>query len=256
MTWDHERVEELLSGFVLDALDEDDRELAERALAEHVPGCARCREAFDAFREVAGDLALGAPPARPPEVLGARLRRETRQGPAFTGRRWGWVAAGVAVALIGGLGGWNVTLAGRLGDAETRQRWIVDAVGALGNPQAGVIPLEGDVQGRVHLLYAPGSHRMYLVASGMRRPERGVYHVWMRRGGKVWSGGTFVPREGVVMLRLEHEPGSLDQVMVTEEAAEDVPSPTASPLAQTEVLVVSPTPSPSPTVTPTSTPTG
>ena len=252
MSWDHERVEELLASYVLGGLDEDDRVLAERALAEHVPDCGTCREAFEGFREVAGDLALAAPPAPPPDTLTARLRRETRARGAFAGRWSGWVAAGVAVAMVGALGGWNVMLTGRLDDAETRQRWVADAVGTLGDPRAGVIPLEGEGQGRVHILYAPGSRRMYLVASGMRRPERGVYHVWLVRAGKVWSGGTFVPREGVVMLRVEQEPGMLDEVMVTHEQTEDAPSPTASPLAWATVQ----TPAASPTPTPSPTPTG
>ena len=112
-----------------------------------------------------GDLALAAPQATPPETLWARLRRETRRSPAgFLGRRMGLVSAGLAVAIVGALGGWNMTLAGRLSEAETHQRWLVDALGTLGNPETGLVPLEGEMQGRVSILLSPDSRGMYLVA--------------------------------------------------------------------------------------------
>ena len=61
MSWDHERVEELLAAHALGGLDAEDAALAERALEEHVPDCERCRRAWDGYREVAADLALAAP---------------------------------------------------------------------------------------------------------------------------------------------------------------------------------------------------
>jgi hypothetical protein len=251
MSWDHERVQELLAALVLDGLDADERGLAERAIVEHLPSCGSCRIAFEELRGVAGDLALAAPAAAPPDTLRARLQRAVR--PTSRLGRWGgWVAASVAIAIIGALSGWNLMLTDRLGDAETRQRWLVDAVGALGSPDAGVVPLQGSGHEHIQLLISPGSPGMYVVGSGMRNPEEGVYHVWLVRANHVWSAGTFVPKQGVAMLRVEEDPATLEQVMVTQEATEDAPSPTASPVAQ--VVLVSPSPTATPTVTATATP--
>ena len=60
MTWDHERVEQLLAGHALGVLDDDEAALAERALVEHVPECSRCRRALSEYEALAGDLALAA----------------------------------------------------------------------------------------------------------------------------------------------------------------------------------------------------
>lgn len=231
MSWDHERVEELLAGYVLRGLDPEDAALAERALIEHVPGCGPCRRALEDFRLVAGDLALAAPAARPPDTLRARLRRTVAPEPGG-GRRWaGLAASGLAAALLAGAVGWNVSLAARLDDAETRQRLLVDAVSTLGHPEAGVVPLHGSVRGRMALLFLPGEDRMYLVATNMPEPERGVYRVWLVSGGRVRSAGTFVPRGGVVMVGVEGAPEELERVMVTHEPSADSPTPSASPVA-------------------------
>ncbi|HWC32673.1 MAG TPA: anti-sigma factor, partial [Actinomycetota bacterium] len=61
MSWDHERVEELLAGYVLGGLDDEDAALASRAVLEHVPECERCRRSLEEYRLVAGDLGLAAP---------------------------------------------------------------------------------------------------------------------------------------------------------------------------------------------------
>lgn len=247
MTWDHDRVQELLAGHTLGGLDRDEAELAERAAAEHLPGCDTCRDAFEGFRAVAGDLALAAPIVPPPDTLRARLGRSIRRPPAAT--RWGgWVAAGVAVMLLGALSGWNVLLTGRLNEAETRQRWLVDAVGSLGDPGSGVVSLQGAGRGTIRVLIAPGTHRMYVVGSGMRKPREGAYHVWLVRAERTWSAGTLLPRHGVAMLRVEEDPATVDQVMVTHETADEPPTPTASPVAQAVLATpaASPTPGPSP----------
>ena len=43
LTEDHEQLEELLAGYALLALSEEDAARADRILTEHVPGCALCR---------------------------------------------------------------------------------------------------------------------------------------------------------------------------------------------------------------------
>lgn len=247
MSWDHERVEELLAGYALGGLEGDDRGLAERAVAEHLPGCRRCRETLDDFRTIAGDLALAAPAAAPPDLLGARLSRTVAPVPSPAARRTSWAMVGAAVVAFGLLSGWNVLLSDRLGDAEVQQRWMAEAVATLGSPDAGVVALEG--VGQIHLLWAPDADRMYLVASGMESVDEGVYHVWLVNQDGWRSAGTFVPDEGVAMVPMDEDPGTFEEIVITHEETEDVPTPSASPLAHGTVVqpTVAPlTPSPTP----------
>ena len=250
MSWDHERVEELLAGYALAGLDGDDRGLAERAIAEHLPDCPRCRETLDAFRAIAGDLALAAPPTTPPDLLGSRLSRTIAPAPSLGARRASWAMVGAAVVALGLLSGWNVMLSDRLGDAEVRQRWMAEAVATLGSPDAGVLSLDGSVEGQIHLLWAPDAERMYLVASGMSPVEQGVYQVWLVDDEGWRSGGTFVPEEGVAMLPMDEDPGTFQEIVITHETSEDAPTPSATPLAhgtvvQPTVAPASPSPTPS-----------
>jgi hypothetical protein len=259
MSWDdHDRVEELLAGIALGGLDPDDASLGERALVEHVPGCPACRSALDDFREIAGHLALAAPAMSPPETLGASLRRAVAME-RRTGRRWtSWATAGAALLVVGALSAWNVMLFDRLNDTEHRQVRLVDAVSALGHPEAGVVPLSGSVEGRIQLLYVPGEGQAFLVASGMPKPDRGLYRVWLRGGDTMWHAGSFVPERGVVVIQLEPTADAFEHVLVTMEPNGDSPTPSAPPVAEGAVLISPPTPEPSPTAltpSPTASPT-
>jgi hypothetical protein len=233
MTWDHDRVEELLAGQALGGLDLEDAELAERALLEHVPGCERCRAALEDFRMLAGDLALEAPPARPPDTLRARLRREVANAPGGRPQRWvGWTAMAAGLVLVGSLSGWNLMLNSRLSDTESQQTALVDAVSTLGHPEGGVVPLEGPLQGRLSLLYVPDDHKMYLVASGLRRPSEGVYRVWLEADDRTVAAASFVPKKGAVMLPVERSLEGVRRVIITHERSSTDPMPKASPLAE------------------------
>ena len=224
MTWDHERVEELLASMVLGGLDPEDAALADRAMAEHVPGCDRCSSAIRGFREVAGDLALLAAPAPPPDLLARRvtgLARAPRRRPA------GWVAAGVAVVALAGLSTWTVALDRRLERAETRQAWVLDALSEVGTPEVAVLRLRGQT-GRISVLQDRTGDQHYLLASGL--PE-GTYQVWMVGQGGTWSPGTFDAAHGAAMVPVKTDMDKWHTVMVTEAPEGPAPEPTVSPLA-------------------------
>ena len=66
MSIDHEPIEELLAGYVLQGLSGEDAAEADRLLGEHVPDCEQCRDTLDAFHAVTGDLATAVAPMTPP----------------------------------------------------------------------------------------------------------------------------------------------------------------------------------------------
>jgi hypothetical protein len=238
MSWDHERVEELLAAHALGALEGDDAALVERALLEHVPECQRCRRAHDAFLAVAGDLALDAPPVEPPEALRARLLRTIRARRTRIPRRArAWLtgaAAAVALAGLAGLTSWNLMLADSLGDTRLRQGWLVDAMTTLGDPSSEVVPLAGGTDVRAALMYVQGRDGLYLVAAHLPETE-GVYRVWFVAESKSWSPGVLETDFGTAMLPVRTSIQQWDTVMLTEEPDTDSPTPAASPLVSASV---------------------
>jgi hypothetical protein len=231
VTWEHQRVQELLAAHVLGGLQGEDAALAERALVEHVPRCEQCRRAHDELRAVAGDLALAATPARPPDLLWARLRRTVAPSER---RRLAPVAAAGVLAGVVALAGWNVVLGHRLGRTEEQQAMLADAVTSVGHPSSTAVPLSGRGDQRVMLLHVPGEDVMYLV--GTRLPDSsGVYRVWLVGGGRTWSPGTLHPERGVALLRVQTDPSGWDTVMVTEEPSDEAPSPVVSPMVSARV---------------------
>ncbi|MFT7837698.1 anti-sigma factor [Saccharothrix sp. BKS2] len=137
--------EELAVGFAMHALEPDE----EARLRDHLPGCARCREAIRATEEVTAALGASVPQLDPPPRLRARLMAAVEQEPQESGpravaepvvletrrRRGGtWrrvlaAAAGVAVLAAGGVAGVRLD---RLGDEVAAQGERADRLeGAL-----------------------------------------------------------------------------------------------------------------------------
>lgn len=235
MTWNHGTVEELLAGHALRALDPEDGALAERALVEHVPDCARCRRALDAYRAVAGDLALATAPVEPPPVLWAGLRRLTEPRPRAAAPWLGRaaVAAAVAAALVG-LAAWNLLLAERLDRAAATQALMADAVAAVGRPDASVVVMEAPRGTRASMIYVHEDRSAYLVASGLPEPE-GVYQLWLVTEGGVLSRGTFRPHGGLALVRTLADVEGIRAVMVTEEPMGGSVRPTGRPVIEADI---------------------
>ncbi len=234
MSWEHERVEELLASYVLDGLDAEDQALAERALLEHVPGCERCRGSLDGFRMVAGDLALAAPAAPPPDTLLPRLRRS----PPRPRRGWiGWGLGATAAVVLIGMSAWSLTLvaglSGRLDEAQRTQGWLVDALSTATHPSSRVLALDGTAGVQVSVLSVPGSEHSYLMATNLPDPSF-TYHVWFRGGGKTWHAGTLDVIHGWAMMPVETNPDRWETVLLTDEPRAN-PVPKASPLVSATV---------------------
>lgn len=219
MTWDHTRVEQLLAGNALGVLAPDEAALAERALVEHVPECLRCRRALGEYEALAGDLALAAPPAAPPDGLrrrvlrGARLSsRRSLRAPALTR----WLGAAAAIVAVAALAGWNVLLVGRLDRAEARQGLVVEAVAAVGRPDASVVPMTGPAGVRAAMIYLHDTNESYFVAAGLTEPA-GDYQLWLVNPEGWTSLGTFEPQGGIALVRSAATVEDIREVVVTQE---------------------------------------
>jgi hypothetical protein len=228
MTWEHERVEELLAGHALGGLDPEDASLAERALEEHVPECESCRRAWDGYREVAADLALAAPAIQPTDTLDARVRRSLRRSDRV---RPLTAAATAAAAVLVAFSGFSMIRAGQLGDrldeAEATQNSLFDAVTTVAHPAHETVPLTGDSDAGAALYYVPGEERSVLMAKNLPTP-RHQYHVWFSSNGEVWHAGVLDVESGRAVLRCRTDPSKWDAVMLVDQPGR--PEPSASPL--------------------------
>lgn len=235
MIEDHERIEELLAGHALLALDGEDAAAADRLLAEHVPSCPACLRTVADLRIVAGDLGLAADPASPPDLVLARIHRGLRDRAMRRRSSLGSiavVAAGV-LALVA-MGALSVTMMGRANDAEDERTLALELVSLMRSP--GVDPVSVDPQGGTPTsssfvgVPAPDVRSFYLAADVCPEPRPGhAYQLWLGRDGSFTrAGDMFVPSGGSVLIKLTVDVTRYDEVWITEEA---VGTPPSSPSA-------------------------
>ena len=233
MTLDHERIDELLAGYALRALDDGDREEADRLLAEHVPSCARCRTTLLDFQAVAGELSLAAPPADPPELLLPRLRRDIAAPDAISRQRRpvsAWITTAVAVA-IAGLTSWNAILNNQLGHVRANFSSITDAVTFMSQPDSTEVGLPATAEGGSDMVMSstPEERSVWLVGSHIPTPPAGTsYVLWLGKDGRYDRRNSFLPVDGQVVVHFTFNPLLYDEVLVTEEdplATGSEPSP-------------------------------
>lgn len=224
MNVDHERVQELLAGFVLHALDPDQLRETEDLRATHLPGCDACREAMEAFEAAAGELGLAAGSRTPPKLLERRLRRQL-EAPR-TGRRWvALLPAATSVAVAAGLLMWNAQLTTRIGHAEQRQAASAEVLSAVSHPTSKVVslPLEGvhaassGAPAQLAAATIPGRSVLYVFGSMPAPSNGGVYTVWLGRSGRYVNVAAFVPEKGSVLLTLRVNPSNYERLLITEE---------------------------------------
>lgn len=231
MSWEHERVEELLAVHALGGLDPADAELAERAIAEHLPGCDACRRAWDDYRVVASDLALAAPAMEPPETLEVRIRRRVEERPRRTmARTLGAAAAAILIGVTAATAIRSLDLADRVSAAERQEDSLFGALRTISHPSKETVEMADgpEMDRRVAAYYVPGERRMFIVAEGLPRP-RHAYHVWCLGSSGSWHGGVLRVENGHGMLQLRTDPEKWDAILLTDERVAG-PSPHSSPL--------------------------
>jgi hypothetical protein len=225
LTQDHERIDELLAGYALLALSGPDAEEADRLLSEHVPSCARCHATLSDLQALSGDLALAADPVAPPDTLLPRLHRAIDEVPLAgrPPRRGALVALAASVLALVAMGGLSFTLGNRLTDAETRAGTALEILSLMRSPGAEPVSLspQGETPASSGLVEvsAPNVRRLYLASERCPEPAPGkAYQLWLGGGGTwVAVGEMFRPEGGVVLLELEVDTSTYDEIWITEE---------------------------------------
>ena len=232
MSEDHERIDELLAGYVLLSLSGEDAAEADRILAEHVPSCGRCRATLNELQAVSGDLALTAAPVDPPETLLPRIHRAIDEVPLAgrTPRRGALVAVAASAVALVALGGLSLVLGNRLSDAQTRAGTALEILSAMRSPGAQPVNVtpqdETPPESGMVEVSAPDVRRLYIAAEYCPEPAPGrAYQLWLGNDDG-WEpvGEMFWPEDGVVLLELEVDVARYDEIWITEESAGPPPS--------------------------------
>lgn len=218
---DHERIDELLAGYVLRSLTGADADEADRLLSDHVPSCDDCRRTLDDFQVVTADLGLAAEPVPPPETVLPRLHRDLDpRAPRRRPMQMLAVAAGVVVVV--GLAGLTVSQNIRANNADLRADSLANAVQLAARPDARMVEV-----GPVQEISAPGERQLYVMGEGVPMPPPGsVYRVWLVADGEPSFVGDFVPDAGQVFLEIPFDPERDDDLWIS---IEPVDAPTAAP---------------------------
>ena len=235
MQQEHDRIEELLAGYVLRSLSGEDAREADRLLSEHVPDCVSCRATVSDFQAVMGELALGADPVPPPEMLLPRLHRE--MGPPGRRRRPVAVAAAAAsIVAVVGMAGLAVSQGIRASNANDRARLYSEALALSSRSDASTVSLVGpDASGGttqpVIEVTAPGVEVVYLICHDVEPPSPGMeYRIWLGSAGSFRYVDRFEPDPGLSVLRIQFDPANVDQILITEEPV-DRPATQLDPAA-------------------------
>jgi Anti-sigma-K factor rskA len=217
VTGSHDANQELLAGYVLRSLSGDDAVEADRILTEHVPTCPECRATLEAFQAVAGDLALDAPAAAPPDTLRARLQRDLEPRE----RSWRWnpgriVAVAASVVLVVGVGGIAATQlrnGGGLVSGEGLARASLQDVTNAATSQDATTQALGPAKEIV----APATEKLYVYGSDIPLPPAGtVYRLWSGTADQATYIGDFLPSEdGTVLLEITLDAASVGTLLVT-----------------------------------------
>ncbi len=219
MTADHDRIDELLAGYVLRSLSGADAVEADRLLSDHVPACRPCRATLDDFRELTGELAVATDPFVPPETLLPRLHRELGPRPSRRTGAMQVAAVAASVALIVGLAGVALTQGRRAGDREARAADMAAALDMARRPDASLVPV-----GPMTEISAPGEGHFYLYGRGVPAPRAGMtYRVWLVVDDTVTYAGDLAYDAGTIFLIVDADPATVQDLMITAEPEDATP---------------------------------
>jgi anti-sigma-K factor RskA len=229
-------VHELAAGYVLNALDDEER----RVFEAHLGRCTVCEEELASLRQAAAALAYAAASPLPAAELRARLLEEAGAArmpapvvplrhrlrpytvPAFAGV----ALAAAAAALVLGL--WAASLSGKLDDERSARGALSDLVAGVARGDLARLPLRG-VGGAAFVNHSGGA---VLVVSGVRAAPTGrAYEIWVVNGMKATPAGLF--GGGTAVVPLLAPVGKGERIGVTLERAGGAKTPSGPLLFET-----------------------
>lgn len=244
------QTEEILVSYALDILDEDERQAFEIQISRD----PALRASVAAWRQRVHQLALSAPVLAPsPQVkqqLMARVRATKQPAVAASAQpsRWRSLAWGLTLALVMGLGGWNISLRNqnaalqaenasltnniateriarvRMTDQLVQADQAMDFLAAK-TTTARVLSGTASAPSAAGTMYMqPGNRSAVLIIDGLEPlPAGRTYQFWLARAdGKPIPSDTFaVDANGHASLMIEANDAvnAFQQVMVTIEPA-------------------------------------
>ena len=228
MTADHDRMEDAVAAYALDACDDEERDL----VRAHLDGCASCRELLRRLDRAVDALPLASDEVRPPDRLRSRILSaaaappgaepepaaaprivalpQRGEPPAPAGRRFPFPVYGAAVAALAvglvALAAWNVALNQQLNSGPSR--YAVTGTGTMA--------------GAGGMLYASNRQDLAVLSlTGVPQPQPGrVYEVWLiDAAGRATPSGVFTPGpDGSATVGINRPLEGVKTVAVTQEA--------------------------------------
>lgn len=230
MSPDHEQIDELLAGYVLQALSGENAIEADRILAHHVPGCLRCRTTLQDLQDLTGELALVPAASAPPETLLPNIRRQIGKSSSTARRPFFAYAAAAMLVMMVGLAGWNFLLSSQVTSTEQRQaarssmlnNLMAEADSEMITlaPEASPTPAASGTAPIVIVSYHPGVQHVWVFGMNIPQPASGdVYQVWLVRAGAPTASARFIPGpDGDVQTFVPSDLAFYDEILITEES--------------------------------------
>jgi anti-sigma-K factor RskA len=238
------RVHELSGAYVLDALDQAERERFERHL-RRCPGCAEdVRQMTSTATALALAVAAEPPPGLKQRVLAAAAATpqlpplpsaaaRRRRGRHVTRSAWfprlalGVAAVGVAAAVA--LAVVTVSTQDRLNTVQAQNQALA---GVLAAPDAQIATARSSTGGTATVVLSYAQQKMIFTSSGLPRlPNAKVYELWLLSTGSAVPAGLLPqPTDGKTAPVLASGLTSADKVGVTVEPAGGTSSPTTTPI--------------------------
>lgn len=221
----HDRVAELLEGYVLGALDPPEAALVDQHLED---GCDDCEEEVGVLRRVGQLLPLATrvitpagalrdrvlAAAGPPHPSASPAPPARARGPARGGlARWAGLqslAAGLALIAAAGFLGWAIVLQSDVDDLEQRaaavetDSRVARVIESTATAQRGLVrfaPMSDDAAGSATLVWDPDSRWFALALTGMPPTEDDAYVCWAHtRDGDVPLAHLYVRENGTAIV--------------------------------------------------------
>lgn len=232
---------ELAGAYALGALTDEERHEAE----QHLSQCPSCQQTLRELQSIANVLPLAVPTLEPsprvkerlfatiqaeaPEVhavqtllppeqmpLPLQQRQKPRSWWAYRETRLVLVAAVLLLALLAGMGVWNVLLQRQIAQNSTRPTAPLTATirgNSLANAAHG------------QLVYLPQLHLTTLVIRGLPTlPGTNIYQGWAIMGKQPVSIGQFNVQDGIAILTVSNDVRNYDAVAISQEPGPELSS--------------------------------